>query len=87
MKYAVTHEDLLRLAYEAPMTVMCGPVWSALMAGYAVPIGGVLHLTPAGQRYLAQSFIAMVATEDEERAYEANRTQEHLCHHKRLDAA
>jgi hypothetical protein len=45
---------LQRLTYEAPLVAALGPLWSALSAGYAVVICGVVYLTPAGERYLEQ---------------------------------
>lgn len=46
---------LQRLFYEAPATVAFGPAASAVLAGYAVVIGGELYLTPDGERYLDQT--------------------------------
>ncbi|WP_187435947.1 hypothetical protein [Bradyrhizobium hipponense] len=41
---------LQSLTYEA--LAILGPVWSAVLAGFAVFILGELYLTPAGQAYL-----------------------------------
>jgi hypothetical protein len=29
-----------------------GPLWSAVFAGYAVTVAGVVYITPAGEEYL-----------------------------------
>ncbi|MGA7809654.1 hypothetical protein [Bradyrhizobium sp.] len=42
-----------RATYEAPATVMFGPLASALFAGFAEIVAGRLYLTAAGARYLA----------------------------------
>jgi hypothetical protein len=45
-----------------------GPQWSAIVSGYAVSDWfGRVYITPAGERYLSQSFIAMKLEEDERR--------------------
>jgi hypothetical protein len=44
----------LRAAFEAPVTVLCGPVLAAVSSGFAVYVAGQLYLTPAGERYLAE---------------------------------
>ncbi len=45
-------EEMQRLVYESPAVMILGPVWSAVVAGFAVVIGGQLYITPAGERYL-----------------------------------
>ena len=39
--------------YEAPEIRDLGPVWSAVIAGFAIMWMGEPHLTPAGEMYLA----------------------------------
>ena len=46
-------EFFQRMTYEAPATVVLGPLTSALVAGFAEIIGGQIYLTAAGERYLA----------------------------------
>lgn len=41
---------LQAITYEA--LAFLGPVWSAVLAGFAVFLMGDLYLTPAGQAYL-----------------------------------
>jgi hypothetical protein len=63
----ITTAALVRATYEAPLMTIYGPVWPALACGFAVYIGGELHLTQAGQDYLDQSFHAMTQQEAEDR--------------------
>ena len=56
-------EAIQRSAYEALSHL--GPHWSAIACGYVVSDWcGRVYITPAGERYLAQSFIAMKQEED-----------------------
>jgi hypothetical protein len=41
-----------RAVYELPAVQAFGPLWSAIIAGFAVVIFGETYLTPAGTRYL-----------------------------------
>ena len=47
-------DAIRRGGFEAPVTVMAGPVLAAIGCGFAVFIGGQLYPTPAGERYLAE---------------------------------
>jgi hypothetical protein len=47
-------DAIMRETFEAPVTVVAGPVLAAIGCGFAVFIGGQLYLTPAGERYLAE---------------------------------
>jgi hypothetical protein len=40
--------------YEA--LAFLGPVWSAVLAGFAVILFGEVYITPAGEEYLANYF-------------------------------
>jgi hypothetical protein len=48
-------DAVLRAAFEAPLTVMCGAAWAAVSCGFAVYLGGKLYITPAGIRYLERT--------------------------------
>jgi hypothetical protein len=47
-------DAIMCATFEAPATVVAGPVLAAIGCGFAVFIGGQLYLTPAGERYLAE---------------------------------
>ena len=44
-------DEFQRAVYEAMAHL--GPVWAALVAGFAVVVGDRVLLTPAGERYLS----------------------------------
>jgi hypothetical protein len=40
------------LTFEAPIVALCGPEWSAVLAGFAILVAGRLYITPSGEHYL-----------------------------------